>query len=156
MNARLAQIIDYKTGGRKREFAQLCGWTPQYLTKLLAGENFGLQPVLAIVRAVPELNARWLLLGEGEMLHTRERIQDETLCFVRTLLDYEKYLPIMTAAERTLLEDFIRSRVLPPDLAVERASLEKRYLAHLADLEAKFAAANEKSEELCRLRTRKQ
>lgn len=42
MNTRLLEIIKYKTGGRQREFADLLGWTPQYLAKLLKGENFGI------------------------------------------------------------------------------------------------------------------
>lgn len=155
MNERLSQIIDYATAGRKRDFAALCGWTPQYLAKLLAGENFGLTPVLAIVRAVPELNARWLLTGEGEMLDTRERIQDETIAFVRTMLDYEQFLPIMTSEELAEFEDFLKSRSLPPILAAERDSLQIRLTTYLDSLDAKFAAAKQKSEQLCRHRTRK-
>lgn len=68
MNQRLIEIIRYKTGGVQSEFAALMGWTPQYLAKLLRGDNFGLTPVLAIVRAFPEVDARWLLTGEGQML----------------------------------------------------------------------------------------
>ena len=41
MNERLQEIIRYKTGGRKTAFAELMGWTPQYLAKLLNGDNFG-------------------------------------------------------------------------------------------------------------------
>ena len=44
MNSRLQEIIKYKTGGRKTAFAELMGWTPQYLAKLLNGENFGCNP----------------------------------------------------------------------------------------------------------------
>lgn len=42
MNSRLLDIIRYKTGGKQSEFAALLGWTPQYLAKLLRGENFGI------------------------------------------------------------------------------------------------------------------
>ena len=68
MNKRLQEIIQYKTGGRQKDFAELMGWTPQYVFKLLKGENFGLSPVLKICEALPELNARWLLTGQGDML----------------------------------------------------------------------------------------
>lgn len=68
MNSRLLEIIRYKTGGRQTPFAELLGWSPQYLTKLLKGDNFGLSPVLTILSAFPEINARWFLFGEGSML----------------------------------------------------------------------------------------
>ena len=67
MNTRLQEVIKYKTGGHQKAFAELMGWNPSYLTKLLKGENFGLQPVLSILETIPEINARWFLLGEGEM-----------------------------------------------------------------------------------------
>lgn len=67
MNTRLRQIIDYKTNGKKKAFAELIGWKPQYLGKLLHGDDFGLKPVIALLTALPEINARWLLLGEGEI-----------------------------------------------------------------------------------------
>ena len=68
MNSRLQEIIKYKTGGRKTAFAELMGWTPQYLAKLLNGEHFGLQFVLPILEKLPELNARWFLFGQGRTL----------------------------------------------------------------------------------------
>lgn len=68
MNNRLAEIIKYRTGGKQTPFAALMGWSPQYLNKLVKGVDFGLAPVLAILQKLPEINARWFLLGEGEML----------------------------------------------------------------------------------------
>ena len=44
MNRRLQDIIKYKTGGRQTAFAALLNWSPQYLSKLLKGVDFGLQP----------------------------------------------------------------------------------------------------------------
>ena len=38
MNERLLEIIRYKTNGKKMQFAEQLGWSPQYLTKLLNGE----------------------------------------------------------------------------------------------------------------------
>jgi hypothetical protein len=38
----------------------MLGWVPQYFAKLLKVEDFGLQPVLAIVAKFSEINARWL------------------------------------------------------------------------------------------------
>ena len=49
--------MEYKTRGKNKPFAEMVGWTPQYLGKLLHGSDFGLKPVLAVLRALPEINA---------------------------------------------------------------------------------------------------
>ena len=58
MNRRLQDIIKYKTGGRQTAFAALLNWSPQYLSKLLKGVDFGLQPVVSIIEALPEIRER--------------------------------------------------------------------------------------------------
>lgn len=89
MNKRLAQFIEYKTGGNQKEFADLMGWSPQYLYKMLKGDSMGIQPVVSLLRKFPELDARWLILGEGVMLSTvRNRILG--------LLSLERFIPVMT------------------------------------------------------------
>lgn len=75
-------VIRYKTGGRQKPFAEFMGWTPPYLAKLLRGENFGLQPVLSLLEKLPEINARWLLLGQGSMLND----DMSSVCVVRPIL----------------------------------------------------------------------
>ena len=65
MNERLLQFIEYKTNGKQADFALLVGWIPQYVSKLIKGENFGIRPVITLLKTFPELNARWLLTGEG-------------------------------------------------------------------------------------------
>lgn len=153
MNNRLAQIINYKTDGRKRRFCELCGWSPQYLQKLLAGENFGLKPIVTLAEKLPELNLRWLLLGDGEMLDSRDalmRDKDVTLAFVRAALDAERFLVVMTPQERKEFEVKLASGIVPFFEPAERTELESRLLAHSSVLDAKFAAAIAKSEEICR------
>lgn len=160
MNIRLAQIIEYKTAGRKSEFAELCGWTPQYLTKLLNGENFGLTPVLAIINAVPEIDARWLLTGSGEMLDKRDaliREQNSALDFVRAALDLEQFVPVMDEEQKRRFVAAVNSQSLPHFEPSERDELEKRLLTYREDLDAKFAVfCNNQSKTICRRKTRKQ
>ena len=89
MNKRLAQFIEYKTGGNQKEFAKLIGWSPQYLYKMLKGDSMGIQPVISLLMKFKELDARWLILGEGVMLDTlRNRIIG--------MLALERYIPVMT------------------------------------------------------------
>ena len=96
MNERLAQFIEYKTGGNQKEFARLIGWSPQYLHKMLKGDSMGIQPVISLLHAFPELNARWLILGEGSMLDIRRNIMH--------MLELEKYIPVMNREELAELE----------------------------------------------------
>ena len=44
MNERLLELIEYKAGGKQIAFAEMMGWSPQYIAKLVRGENFGLSP----------------------------------------------------------------------------------------------------------------
>ena len=152
MNSRLQEIIRYKTGGRQREFAALCGWTPQYLAKLLRGDNFGLQPVLTIISTLPEINARWLLLGQGDMLEIGKlfNLQREAFAHIQAILEIEKYIPFMSPDELHEYEKAVttgRKPVFSPDTL---SSLQQRASERETELEAKFAAANAKSDVLCK------
>lgn len=104
MNNRLRKIIEIKTGGSQSEFAALMGWTPQYLSRLVLGESgFGIRPVVALLEKFPDLDARWLLLGEGAMLSSGV---DKAKQHLLRLLSLEKYMPVMSGEElRQLTED---------------------------------------------------
>lgn len=96
MNKRLALFIDYKTGGNQKEFAALLGWSPQYLHKMLKGDSMGIQPVISLLQTFPELNARWLILGDGVMIDTLRRRLVE-------ILKFEKFIPVMSSDEVSAL-----------------------------------------------------
>ena len=103
MNKRLREIVQYKTRGKNKQFAELVGWTPQYLGKLLHGNDFGLKPVLAVLKALPEINARWLLLGEGQMLLDNNvgDLRSGIIAHIKAVLDLERFIPVMSAEELT-------------------------------------------------------
>lgn len=67
MHTRILELINYVSKGNKAEFARTMGWKPQYLNTLLNGNRIGISPLITMLRILPELNARWLLLGEGKM-----------------------------------------------------------------------------------------
>lgn len=157
MHTRLQEIIKYRTGGRQRDFAELCGWTPQYLAKLLRGENFGIRPVLTLLEKLPEINARWLLLGQGDMLEIGKlfSIQREALAHIQAILEIEKYIPFMSPDELHEYEQAVttgRKPVFSPDTL---SSWQQRASEREEELTAKFAAANAKSEKLCKRPTAK-
>lgn len=157
MNSRLREIINYKTGGRQNPFAELLGWSPQYLAKLLKGENFGLSPVLTLLSTFPEINARWFLFGEGSMLEAGRlfELQRESMSHIMSLLDLDKYIPYMSGEEVREFEEAVQSGRKPdfsPDTVAKWQSLlDDRN----RDLDARFAEAKAKSDELCRQKTAK-
>lgn len=151
MKDRLAQIIAYKTAGKKRKFCDFIGWSPQYLQKLLAGENFGLKPIVTLAEKMPELNLRWLLLGDGEMIDPRDvhiRQKDALLDFVRAGLQAEQYVAVMTADERKVFECKLRSGIVPLFEPFERAELDERLDAHLRAKDADLSLQINKDETL--------
>lgn len=157
MNSRLREIINYKTGGRQNPFAELLGWSPQYLAKLLKGENFGLSPVLTLLSTFPEINARWFLFGEGSMLEAGRlfELQRESMSHIMSLLDLDKYIPYMSGEEVREFDEAVQSGRKPdfsPDTVAKWQSLlDERNRA----LDARFAEAKAKSDELCRQKTAK-
>ena len=152
MNNRLIEIIRYKTGGRQKEFAEMLGWTPQYLTKLLKGDNFGITPVIRIVTALPEINARWLLVGEGEMLDAPKYtdIRRAMLDNMLTVLDMEKYMPVMTPDELWVYEQTVIGNRKPAFSPEQVAKWQGLLNERNNKLAAKFTTAQSKSDRICR------
>ena len=142
MNERLLQFIQYKTGGKQADFAELMGWSPQYLHKMLKEGGIGIRPIVALLEKFPELNARWLLLGEGAMLNTGA---DAVKSHLLKLLEIEKYMPVMTPDELRLLEDG------QTDFDAETVIRWEELLADRSKkINDRFNAAYKKQEELCK------
>lgn len=155
MNNRLKEIIRYKTHGRQKDFAELLGWSPQYIHNLLKGTSIGIQPVITILKAMPEIDARWLLLGEGNMLVGRD-LKEQTLNYVKTILDLEAFLPVMSPEEVSAYERLVTSHI-SPSFSTEA---KVRWIAKTAERQMEVASrvdeAMEKSDELCRQETAKE
>ena len=142
MNERLLQFIQYKTGGKQADFAELMGWSPQYLHKMLKEGGIGIRPIVALLEKFPELNARWLLLGEGAMLNTGA---DAVKSHLLKLLELEKYMPVMTPDELRLLEDG------QTDFDADTVIRWEELLADRSKkINDRFNAAYKKQEELCK------
>lgn len=158
MNERLLEIIRYKTGGRQNAFAELMGWSPQYLAKLVKGDNFGLQPVLAILSAFPEINARWFLFGQGSMLEVGMMfdLQRQAMSHIQSLLDLDKYIPVMTGEEVREFEEAIKSGHYPIFSPDTLSDLQKRLTERTENVNAIFSQATAKSDSLCKQKTPKE
>lgn len=158
MNERLSEIIRYKTGGRQNAFAELMGWSPQYLAKLIKGDNFGLQPVLAILSAFPEINARWFLFGQGSMLEVGMMfdLQRQAMSHIQSLLDLDKYIPVMTGEEVREFEEAIKNGRYPNFSPDTLSDLQKRLTERTDKVNAIFSQATAKSDSLCKQKTPKE
>lgn len=159
MNTRLRQIIDYKTNGKKKAFAELIGWKPQYLGKLLHGDDFGLKPVLALLEALPEINARWLLLGDGEMLTPSgaATIRRGVFAHIEQVLNIERYLPYMTPKELNTTEASLLNGATPVFSQERIDEWESRIAEREAALQKRFERAQKQSEEnICKQKTAKE
>lgn len=151
MNNRLLEIIKYKTGGRQVAFAELMGWSPQYLTKLLKGENFGISPVITIITNCPDINARWLMLGEGDMIEEPKYadIRKTMLENMLKVLDVEKFMPVMSPEELREFEQIVAGKKkadFSPVLLEKWQGLMQEREEKIND---KFTAATAKSDKLC-------
>lgn len=158
MNNRLREIVRYKTHGRQKDFAELMGWKPQYLAKLLHGSDFGLKPVLAILQALPEINARWLLLGEGEMLMD-DKVRDlhrGTINHIQAVLDLERFVPVMSPEELQEYEQMIVGHKKPDFSPSARSKWLERTLEREQEKNSRIDKAIDQSDRLCRQQTAKE
>lgn len=78
MTTRLIELINCVAEGNKAQFARMMGWQPQYLNGVLNG-RIGLTPIIRILQVLPNLNARWLLLGEGKVFNCDEFIEIQSI-----------------------------------------------------------------------------
>lgn len=140
MNNRLIEIIKYRTGGKQTPFAALMGWSPQYLSKLIRGVDFGLAPVRSLLQTLPEIDARWFLLGEGEMLREEKltEVRATAQSYVLSILEMEKYLPVMSPAEVREFEQMCIGEVKPTFSPSQVADWQVKLTARNDSINAKF------------------
>ena len=86
---RLDMVIKY-LGVSGRSFAKECGFSESYYATI--NEGIGADKLNKILSKHPELSARWILTGEGEML------RDDGNNNLKNIEDMEKLLEILRMA----------------------------------------------------------
>lgn len=81
MNERIKQFMDYK-GLSSSEFADFIGVQRSNMSHILHGRNNpGFQFITKMLEKFPDINAKWLLTGSGEMIaeegKTAEKVQPD-------------------------------------------------------------------------------
>ncbi len=67
LNKRIAEALKHFNKSRN-EFASYAGVSHQYVSSIINGKsNPGLTPINKLLEFIPELNANWLLKGQGEI-----------------------------------------------------------------------------------------
>lgn len=113
INERISYIVHIKTEGSLTKFSEVLETTPQYVNMITKnGGSVGLDPITKILRAYPDIDARWLILGEGypfimnsEATNLKKAITDK----VSFLLNIEKYIPVMSTEHLNALSEFTQS-----------------------------------------------
>lgn len=112
INERIDFIIKIKVGGRSK-FAEILKVSPQYVNKIATpGGSVGLEPVLNILRLFPDIDARWLLLGEGSPFSLSDRAGEIKRSIgdrIDFLFSIEKYISVMDPEDLAGLEEIIRN-----------------------------------------------
>lgn len=69
INERFSQIREYFCSGDNKLFASKIGEKEQNLSSICTGSRpVGLTSIMKLLKAIPEVDANWLLLGKGEMV----------------------------------------------------------------------------------------
>src|SRR5690554_1338451 len=77
LSKRIKQLIDYK-GITLNKFSIQVGASNSYFNKVLKeNSSIGSDRIERILRVFPEVNAEWLLTGQGEMLKNESEKQEE-------------------------------------------------------------------------------
>ena len=152
MKERLSRIIKYKTGGSQKAFSEFMGWKPAYTNKLLRGVDFGLTPVVSLLEKLPEINARWLVTGEGDMLSEEKKssISDSITEVVKSYLDLDELVPVMTPGELATLEEAIKNGTKPDFDEDTIHSMRNRATARKIALGEKFKRAKKDPDPLAK------
>ena len=111
----------------------------------------------ALLEKFPEISARWLLLGQGDMFEVSKlfSLQREVFAQVQAILEMEKYLPFMSPEEMRIYEQAVMSAKMPDFSPDTIAKWREQANQRANELDAKFSDAMAKSDELCRQRTAK-
>ena len=111
---RILELVNIKAGGNKSKFAKEIGWVPQHMTRITKEDGTtGLAVVEQILSTFKDVNARWLLFGEGEPIIYRMELNSlvsKTINQLDILQKSIKNLPDSEAKRvENCLEDFLKS-----------------------------------------------
>lgn len=112
---RISEIIDFKTKGKKKEFAEMMDWSASYVTKIMSGISIGLIPVMEILNRFPEINANWLIKGQGQMISLDMEYEIRNQAFEKaiSLIQVQMFVSVMTGKELNVFINSLKTGIFP-------------------------------------------
>lgn len=84
MKDRIAQIIDYKALTPSR-FADIIGIQRSRISHIMSGRNNpSIDVITKIIEKFPDIDLKWLMTGEGQMLNAENRLFEKESDLVRS------------------------------------------------------------------------
>lgn len=114
INKRILELVNIKAGGNKSKFAKQIGWVPQHMTRITKEDGTtGLAVVEQILSTFKDVNARWLLFGEGEPITYRLELSNLVSKAINELDILQQKLKNLPDSEarrvQNCLNDFLNS-----------------------------------------------
>lgn len=108
------------------EFADSMGVAQAYASKILNGSfGIGMKPIIWLLSHHPDIDARWLITGEGFIYGNEETMINDT---IRKVIELEKYICVMNTQEIEQFIDCMKSFDKQfPKHVLERLSKEYEY-----------------------------
>ena len=106
ISQRLRRFIDY-TGKTDKEFALQFNATKQEISNWLNGTKIGVIRIGELLKAYPELNSSWFLIGKGNMLNPEYKIEIEQINHCNDILcinEKEKYRKLIEELNQKVIQ----------------------------------------------------
>ena len=128
-----------------KAFADDMGVSSAYLCNLLKGKlSCGTKPVMWVIEHHPDIDARWLLTGEGTIYGSEENYIHHV---IQRLIELERYICVMNANDiRHLLDGMNSFDINFPPNVMKR--LEKDYKEKYGKRDEKIEDAMKKNSEI--------
>ncbi len=102
INQRIKKLVEIKGSGSVTRFAELLEVSTPYISKMCSeGVGVGLEPITKILNRFQDVNARWLITGEGDWIDRSaiDSLRYQMHSSIAELMAVEKYMPYMTEDE---------------------------------------------------------
>ncbi len=106
ISQRLRKFVD-STGKTDKEFALQFNATKQEISNWINGTKMGVTRIAELLKAYPEINSGWFLIGKGNMLNPEYKIEIEQINYCNDILcinEKEKYRKLIEELNQKVIQ----------------------------------------------------